>query len=453
MSKAAKDIAKSIKAAASDKTKGYDTQAEVVRVDGDTAYVHIPGGVDETPTKMNISAEVGDKVQVRVAGGKAWITGNTSRPPTDDRTAKQAQNTARGASVAVSRIETRVDDAIRPDGTLIAEQVKGFIDGSLAQLRAQSSEAQKEDVRAIIFEDTDPASPSYGALAIGTVGLQISNKRNAENTDWIWSTFGTGSGFNADLINAGSINADLITSGEINADLITTGEMEGDRIHGGVITVGGNGNANGKISVLDASGKTVVNIDRSGVTLSNGASIISANGVCGNLQFLSGGGNASIFGYVDRGTITTAQKLYLAAYIPDNYVITSATMVLKLAPAKWSSYTGTTYTGYARNIALKYGTDAAMTYEGEIMSDVILPASAAFKAVPTAIIGEMTGSGSATSVVTKTSGDLKSLLTAGSTTIFEISSYVPTSGVPDDSWYQYTGAALAVLNVIGYTRT
>lgn len=68
----------------------YDTQAEVVRVDGDTAWVHIAGGVDETPVKMTINAKAGDTVQVRVAGGSAWLTGNGTAPPTDDTRAEVA---------------------------------------------------------------------------------------------------------------------------------------------------------------------------------------------------------------------------------------------------------------------------------------------------------------------------------------------------------------------------
>ena len=50
-------------------TSPYDTQAEVVRVEGNTAWVHIPGGVDETPVRMTMNANPGDMVQVRVSGG------------------------------------------------------------------------------------------------------------------------------------------------------------------------------------------------------------------------------------------------------------------------------------------------------------------------------------------------------------------------------------------------
>lgn len=83
-------------------TSAYDTQAEVVRVDGSTAWVHIPGGVDETPVRMTINAKPGDTVQVRVGGGRAWLTGNGSAPPTDDARAIVADTKADGAMAAAN---------------------------------------------------------------------------------------------------------------------------------------------------------------------------------------------------------------------------------------------------------------------------------------------------------------------------------------------------------------
>lgn len=80
------------------KPKPYDTPAEVRRIEGSVAYVHIPGGVDETPVKLTSSADVGDEILVRVANGSAWGIGNSTNPPTDDRVAIKAQTTADGAS-------------------------------------------------------------------------------------------------------------------------------------------------------------------------------------------------------------------------------------------------------------------------------------------------------------------------------------------------------------------
>ena len=80
-----KEFVDVIKSAGKKETKPYDTQATVTRVEGQTVWVHIPGGVDETPIKRTVNAKEGDIVQVRVSGGSAWLMGNASSPPTPRR--------------------------------------------------------------------------------------------------------------------------------------------------------------------------------------------------------------------------------------------------------------------------------------------------------------------------------------------------------------------------------
>ena len=92
-----KDLLDAFKASEKNKTTGYDTSATVKRIENGTAWVHIPGGVDETPAKLTINANVGDIVQVRVSGGKAFLIGNGSAPPTDDTTAIKATRVANKA--------------------------------------------------------------------------------------------------------------------------------------------------------------------------------------------------------------------------------------------------------------------------------------------------------------------------------------------------------------------
>lgn len=91
MNEFVKEIASAMKES---KTKPYDTVAKVLRVDERTAYVHIDGGADETPAQMAINCKTGDTVKIRVSGGKAWITGNITAPPTDDTAANKANETA-----------------------------------------------------------------------------------------------------------------------------------------------------------------------------------------------------------------------------------------------------------------------------------------------------------------------------------------------------------------------
>ena len=83
-------------------------------------------------------------------------------------------------------IISSVTNAISPGGTVIAEKIKGVIDLLNTSLRAQKDIAKKQDVRAILFEDLDEESSTFGALCIGTQGIQISKKRNETDTDWKW---------------------------------------------------------------------------------------------------------------------------------------------------------------------------------------------------------------------------------------------------------------------------
>lgn len=88
MNEFVKEIASAMKQS---KTKAYDTVAKVLRVDEKTAYVHIDGGADETPAQMAINCKSGDTVKIRVSGGKAWLTGNLTSPPTDDTAAEKVK--------------------------------------------------------------------------------------------------------------------------------------------------------------------------------------------------------------------------------------------------------------------------------------------------------------------------------------------------------------------------
>lgn len=85
----------------------------------------------------------------------------------------------------IQRIENIID---KNNNTIMAEKVNGVLNMLQTSLRAQKNAAQKSDVRAILFEDLDPNSPTFGAMSIGTKGIQIAGERNETNTDWLWGT-------------------------------------------------------------------------------------------------------------------------------------------------------------------------------------------------------------------------------------------------------------------------
>lgn len=83
---------------------------------------------------------------------------------------------------------TKVGNTINSSGDVMAAKVSGLLDLQKTKLRLQKDSAEAQDVRAILFEDLDQTSPTYGALCIGTLGIEISSNRNPENTDWVWGT-------------------------------------------------------------------------------------------------------------------------------------------------------------------------------------------------------------------------------------------------------------------------
>ncbi|MEE0633338.1 MAG: phage tail spike protein [Mediterraneibacter faecis] len=157
----------------------------------------------------------------------------------------------------VSSVMSRVDQSIRSDGTVIGQQIQGIINGVKAQMKAQSTVAKKQMVRAILFEDLDPKSETFGAMCLGTLGFEIASERTADGRDWKWTTFGTGQGFYADFIVAGTMLA--------------------DRIKGGTLILGGKDNGDGTAKVLDANGNVVLALTNQGIVVdhaSNGGVLI-----------------------------------------------------------------------------------------------------------------------------------------------------------------------------------
>lgn len=195
----------------------------------------------------------------------------------------------------------RVESAIRPDGSVIGQQVKGVLNAINTQLRYQKNVAQTQDVRAIIFEDMNPDSPLYGAMCLGTQGFQIADKRTKDGRDWDWSTAFTAKGGYADVLIAG-ILADKTGKNFWNLD---TGEMQLSGILKQLTGAGGMEIRDGAIRFLDAAGNTlaIMHVSEEQVLLQGTgelSGIIRLGGSGnGDVQIAPGtGGKAIIFGDV-----------------------------------------------------------------------------------------------------------------------------------------------------------
>lgn len=104
----------------------------------------------------------------------------------------------------MASVAQRVDSAIRQDGSLIGEQVKGTIDAMKANLHAQSTAAKRTKAVAYLIEVLDMASELYGAMEAGTQGLRVAKEKLPDGS-WDWRTAVTAAGIIADLIVAGRL--------------------------------------------------------------------------------------------------------------------------------------------------------------------------------------------------------------------------------------------------------
>jgi phage minor structural protein len=105
-------------------------------------------------------------------------------------------------------------------GKVKADEIVGIINGFNTMFKAQKDIAQTQHVRAMFYEDLDPKSPTFGATAVGTLGLEIANKRTPDNKEWMWNTFITGGQVYADQL-IGKLKTVLIESldGSVNINL------------------------------------------------------------------------------------------------------------------------------------------------------------------------------------------------------------------------------------------
>lgn len=176
------------------KTAPYDTEAQVVRVEGSTAWVHIPGGVDETPVAMTINASAGDTVRVRVGNGTAWLVGNDTAPPTDDHTAIIAsRQAAQAAAIARKTVELTEDlnQRIANANGLYETRITQSGGATITYMHNKPNLADSDiqmmisDVGVLVTANGTDASPTWYGLTVD--GNLIANilQANGINANWI----------------------------------------------------------------------------------------------------------------------------------------------------------------------------------------------------------------------------------------------------------------------------
>ena len=171
MKTTASNLIDAIKEAGEKKTSGYDTAAEVRRIEGGTAWVHIPGGVDETPVQLTVNAAVGDTVQLRVSGGSAWIVGNKTAPPTDDTTANVARTVAVEAKETADGVSEIAEAAQASAATAASAAAQAVLDASTAQTAANTAQSSADSALVSLATVEDVVGVLNWITAHGTMTL------------------------------------------------------------------------------------------------------------------------------------------------------------------------------------------------------------------------------------------------------------------------------------------
>lgn len=278
--------------------------------------------------------------------------------------------------------------------------------------------------------DTNVLEEAKTVLKIGKNALDISNN-----------------GINGEYQTIISLN------GIINADFITAGTLSANRIKGGTLKLGGENNTNGSLQVLSANGEEVVNIGKEGIELHDGTTIIGNGGVLSNLSFSS-----MDWKEIGYSIFTPSQSTYkyinIGVFIPSNFVVTSAYLVLQLHPINYS-YKKDKQVGYSRNVNLFYEkllTGNVTPFNVEIASE-----NYNYRLI-TNNTNAINCTGEEEKLNTYISNNIGNFLTSGQGTLFQLrtSDAVPTENIEWDDYDKNraarTGYVRAMINVYGFLK-
>lgn len=298
------------------KTSAYDSTAEIVRIENGTAWVHIPGGVDETPVKLTMNAKQGDTVQVRVSGGRAWLTGNASAPPTDDtRAIKADANAIRAKDIADSALnyaETAADAA----GRAITSATQAASAAASAQTSANNAQISANNASQQAQHATNYANNAL--LQLGTVESIVDTLTWISEHSVFVPTEDT------------TVQANKLYYVPANNVLpMTSGTTELNGITYVVDAVAGTVTANGTATGLSLFGV--------GIPDATAGDKIWVSGVSGGgsttygLRYSNGPSSVSIYDGVGTATVKSSGNLYLNIYVASGVTVNNIVFTPKVA--------------------------------------------------------------------------------------------------------------------------
>lgn len=321
----------------------------------------------------------------------------------------------------------------------------------------------KEETRDISTTILENAQLSATELIVNAMGGNIYKTRNElfimdtedPNTcQKVWRFNINGWGYSKNGIN-GPYEVAATMDGSIIANMIKSGVLSADRIRGGTLTLGGNNNYSGVFSLQNELAEELIRMDNRGIILSNGAKLIGGNGVLSTFLFVAKPSFNDFLGYTIISDATFAYYK-INCYIPDNFIITEAKIILTHIPVQWikNPYDNpTTIWGYSRNIDVFKVTKNDYPRTAYIQSSLV----DVFDQAGLLSTGCFGANGYTPSVAndinhkqeTKIGTDIKTYINKGNTELI-IKTRNNLVQATDDAMYTNTGTGFAYLQVTGY---
>lgn len=174
------------------KDRSCDTPATVLRVEGDTVWVHIDGGADETPVQKTINCSEGETVQVRISNGSAFLVGNASAPPTDDKTANVAHFVAEQADIKAVKAEETATE-VKETVEVLEVEVDGKVDVGTSNIQHLSSTMYQNANGVNIYNDELAVGDSYAHIDGDSFDIKVCTTAGQidDVNDGMYASFGT----------------------------------------------------------------------------------------------------------------------------------------------------------------------------------------------------------------------------------------------------------------------
>lgn len=229
------------------KQEQYQLSYEALEITGDKnyflSYLTYEDGTVHTyflPIQFVGPQKIVFDVPFPVANIQFFIYGNIRLKDTKlqsvlDNTLTEEQKQLLNIVSTNSEYWDRIIAATSALGNILTNKLEGSINTALNSIAGSEGRMYWEDGK-FICRDGKTDAESTMAMLLSPAGFMIADSKQ-DDGNWNWRTFGTGAGFTADEIIAGTLRAIAIEGVTITASTLTGGEIIGAKIKGGSLNI------------------------------------------------------------------------------------------------------------------------------------------------------------------------------------------------------------------------